>query len=292
MPSNNHFLDIPAELAHSDNPPYVFLPVPFEMTTCYRKGTRRGPRALMAASRKIEIMDEELMLPVNVPIRTLPALDFKGKQPASAMKHIYLQAAAQHSAGRFILAAGGEHSLSAPLVKAAAEKYRNLSVIQFDAHLDLRHSYFGTTYSHGSVMRRIHDLNIPTVHVGIRSICSEEKILIDSENIPVFFAREMIGRQVSLLASRICSRLTKNVYISFDVDALDPSIMPGTGTPEPGGLDWLMATGLLREIIRRKNVVSADIVELCPITGSNVSEYVAARLAQKLVTYHWHRNKL
>lgn len=292
MASNHHFLDTPLESAHSPGSPYVFLPVPWEHTTSFGQGTARGPAALLRASHEIDTVDEELLLPINMGVQTLPPLKLTGRKPDNAMKIILQAASAVHSQNRFLLAAGGEHSISAPLIEAASRKYKDLSVLQFDAHLDLRDSYSGTKHSHASVMRRVTDLKIPVVHAGIRSICAEELALLKASNPPVFFARDMIGTSPKTIAKQICSRLTKDVYITFDVDALDPSVMPGTGTPEPGGLNWQMTTAILREIIKRRNVVAADVVELAPIKGSNVSEYAAARLAQKIITYHHYRKKL
>jgi agmatinase len=287
-----HFLDIPSSVARSRKSPYALLPIPYEHSTSFGKGTKRGPAALIRASQEIDTVDEELLLPINVPIQTRPSLKVAGKTPAAALQAIYRSAQALHKTGTFVLGVGGEHSVSLPLIKAASENHRGLSVLQFDAHLDLRDKYSGTKYSHASVMRRVLDLDIPVVHAGIRSLCEEELDLVRTRELPVFFSRYMIEKAAKTVAAQICRQLTQNVYISFDVDVLDPSIMPGTGTPEPGGLDWHLTIDILREVIKRKNVVSADIVELSPIKDSNVSEYTAARLAQKLVTYHWHRREL
>jgi agmatinase len=287
-----HFLDIPKSVARSSKSPYALLPIPYERSTSFGKGTKLGPAALIRASHEIDTIDEELLLPIDVPIQTRPALKLTGKTPANALQAIYRAAGALHKTGTFILGVGGEHSVSLPLIKAASENHRGLSVLQLDAHLDLRDKYSGTKYSHASVMRRVLELDIPVVHAGIRSLCEEELELVKKHKLPVFFARYMLDKATKAVASQICKQLTNNVYISFDVDALDPSIMPGTGTPEPGGLGWYLTIDILREVIRRKNVVSADIVELSPIKNSNVSEYTAARLAQKLVTYHWHKDLL
>ena len=287
-----HFLDIPAKAARSKKSPYALLPIPYEHSTSFGKGTRRGPAALIRASHEIDTVDEELLLPIDIPVQTLPAVKTSGKTPAAALQAVYKASKAIHNTGRFVLGIGGEHSVSVPLIRAAAEKYRNLSVLQIDAHLDLRDKYSGTKLSHASAMRRTIEMGIPVVHAGTRSLCEEELELVRSHKLPVFFARYMAEKQIRTVAAQICKQLTKNVYISFDVDALDPSVMPGTGTPEPGGLDWYLALDLLKEVIKRKNVVSADVVELSPIKGSHVSEYAAARLAQKILTYHYYRAEL
>jgi agmatinase len=292
MATTRHFLDIPAASASSKKSPYALLPLPYERTTSFGKGAKNGPKALIRASQEIDTVDEELLLTIDVPVQTLSAVKFASKTPAAAMTAIYRAAMAQHNSGRFLLGVGGEHSVSFPLIRAASEHYSNLSVLQLDAHLDLRAKYSGTTYSHASVMRRVMDSGTPIVHAGIRSLCEEELNIVRKRKLPVFFARYMIEKSAKTVAEQICKQLTRNVYISLDVDALDPSVMPGTGTPEPGGLGWYLMIDILREVIKRKNVVSADIVELSPIKGSNVSEYAAARLAQKILTYHWHRQHL
>lgn len=287
-----HFLDIPASVARSKKCPYALLPVPYEKSTSYRKGTAKGPASLIKASREIDTVDEELLLPIDVPVQTLPALALGRKTPAASMKTIYTAAARLHKAKRFALAVGGEHSISAPLIRAASESHRRLSVLCLDAHLDLRDKYSGTKFSHASVMRRVVEAGTPVVYAGIRSLCEEELAVARKMKLPVFFARYLLEKPIRKMAAEICRQLTANVYISFDVDALDPSVMPGTGTPEPGGLGWYMAIDILKEVIKRKNVVAADLVELSPIAGSNISEYTAARLAQKMLTYHWHREAL
>lgn len=292
MATTRHFLDIPATIANSKKSPYALLPLPYEHSTSFGKGTKNGPRALIRASQEIDTVDEELLLPIDVPVQTLSAVKLASKTPSSAITAIYRAATVQHNAKRFLLGVGGEHSVSLPLIRAASEHYSNLSVLQFDAHLDLRETYSGTKYSHASVMRRVMDSGTPIVHAGIRSLCEEELNLVRKRKLPVFFARYMIEKSAKTVAAQICRQLTRNVYISLDVDALDPSVMPGTGTPEPGGLGWYLMIDILREVIKRKNVISADIVELSPIKGSNVSEYAAARLAQKILTYHWHRKYL
>lgn len=288
----NHFLDIPKSSGRSPKSPYALLPLPYEKTTSFGKGTKLGPARLIKASAQIDTIDEELLQPINVPVQTLPALKFGSKPPAAAMKLILSSASRLQRSGRFVLGVGGEHSVSVPLIEAASNAHRRLSVLCFDAHLDLRDSYSGSKHSHASAMRRVVELGVPVVHAGIRSLCEEELSTARGMKLPVFFARYMLERPAKKVAAEICRQLSANVYISFDVDALDPSIMPGTGTPEPGGLGWYFTIDLIKEVIRRKNVVSADIVELAPFAGSNVSEYTAARLAQKLLTYHWYREEL
>ena len=284
-----HFLDIPLSVARSAKCPYALLPVPYEKSTCYGKGTVRGPAALIRASRAIDKVDEQLRVPIDLPVQTLPPVKTEGKPPAAAMQAIYRAASRLHKAGRFVLGIGGEHSVSAPLIKAASEACSNMTVLQFDAHLDLRDEYTGTKYSHACAMRRVVEQGIPVVHAGIRSLGEDELDFARKMKLPVFFADYMLGKPARKIAAEICRKLSSNVYISFDVDALDPSVMPGTGTPEPGGLGWYLVLEIIMEVIRRKNLVSADVVELSPIRGSHASDYTAARLAQKILTYHWYR---
>ncbi len=189
---------------------------------------------------------------------------------------------------KFVLAFGGEHSISAGLVKAALNNWPNLSVLHLDAHADMRDSYQQSKYSHACVMRRIFDLSVPTVSVGIRSYSLEESEFIKTERI--ITAREVAWARgnrstESEWVKRVVAGLSDKVYVSIDIDVFDPSQAPGTGTPEPGGLDWYEVTRLLREVSQNRQIVSADIVEVIPKVAGEITEFLAARLAYKIIAY-------
>ncbi len=258
----------------------VVLPIPFEATTSYMPGARFGPQAIINASRYLELYDIELKKDISsVGIFTLPELacskDCSGQvylQIKQAVKQIL-----DHK--KFMIMLGGEHSITAGAVAAFKEKYKDLSVLQIDAHTDLRDEYEGTKYHHACAMRRVMDLGIPITAVGIRSQDQAEAEYIKKEKIKtIFYAPE-------IPIKKIISSLSKNIYLSFDVDGLDPSIMPSTGTPEPGGLGWYETLALLKAVAKEKNIIGADLVELAPIPGLVFPDFLVAKLAYKIIGY-------
>ena len=190
------------------------------------------------------------------------------------------------SDGKFVIAIGGEHSITNGIVKAYKKLYFDepFTVIQIDAHGDLRYEYEGSIYNHACVMRRIFEMGLPMVQIGIRAICKEEADLIKDKNLTVFKARE-IAIQPDWMERVISSIQTKNVFLTIDLDGIDPTLIPGVGTPEPGGLNWYSLTTFLRRIFELYQVLGCDIMELAPITDSVVSEFTAAKLVYKLVGY-------
>jgi len=185
--------------------------------------------------------------------------------------------------GKFLLSLGGEHGITAGLVRAVYLKHKRLSVLQIDAHSDLRRTYQGSPYSHACVMRRVLEQDVSIVPVGIRSVAQEEHRFMKRAGIEPITARECHASDNWI--DRALDGLTDTVYVSIDIDAFDPAYAPGTGTPEPGGLDWYQVIGLLRLVAAEKNIVAADIVEIMPIPGQAVTEFLAARLAYKLICY-------
>jgi agmatinase len=287
-----YFLDISPQDAANPRAPYALLPLPYERTVSFGSGTSRGPDAMIRASHEVELFDEELLIPMDLAVQTLPAPDFQKLDDASALSLIGKTAAPHYKSGRFVLAVGGEHTVTAPLVEAAVESFGTLGVLHLDAHLDLRDEFRGSVLSHACVLHKITKMGIPAVHAGIRSYSTMEFEKITLEKRPVFHARDFQTRPIQPLYDEICRLLPPRVYLTVDIDVLDPSLVPGTGTPEPGGLDWYNLTGLLRTLFRTKTVVSADIVELSPVAGSQVSEFIAARLGAKILTYHRHSASL
>lgn len=264
----------------------VILPVPYEATTSRGSGTARGPAAFLEASRYLELYDEELDAePHRAGVATLPSLELTAGGPEAAVSELRVayEALLDATDGSFVITVGGEHSISSAPALAWHERLGgDLSILQLDAHSDLRDSYRGTPWSHACVMRRIFEHTPEIVAVGVRSLTSGERELIRERGITTVFAEELreegwVGRALSALGP--------NVYVTFDVDFFDPAVVPATGTPEPGGADWWQALDVLRAVFRERNVVGADIVELAPREGQEASATVAARLAHKMMGY-------
>lgn len=260
----------------------VVLPVPAEFSTSYGKGTAQGPAAIIEASPYLEFYDEELDFEVwKNGIYTAPALACD-LSPAELMASIEKTVAAYLSERKFLVVLGGEHSISFAVHQAVHSYFPGLSVLQFDAHSDLRDEYEGSRYSHACVMRRIWENNKNIVALGIRSLCVEERNFARKEGIDITYAHELYGRP---FPTEIIDRLSENVYISFDVDFFDPSLIPGTGTPEPGGFFWPETLAFLHRVFQSKNVVAVDIVEHSPITGLVHPDFLLAKLTYKLIGY-------
>ena len=281
-PSGN-FLNLPSELCGLERSRYVVLPVPYEGTVSYLPGTAGGPAAILDASAQVEYFDEELRGEfVQAGIATCPLLA-PAPGPQEQMLRVRQAAEPIVQADRFLLTLGGEHSITAPLVELMVQRQGPLSVLQIDAHADLRESYQGSPFSHGSVMRRVLERTGSLCQVGIRSFSREEHESCP-EQVRNFITPQVIARQADWI-DRAMALLGPKVYVTIDIDGFDPAFAPGTGTPEPGGLDWAQVTGLLRRVCRQRRVVGADIVEVRPIPPSHITEYLAARLAYKIIAY-------
>ena len=279
-----NFLRLPARHSAYEHARYAVLPVPYDATTSFRPGARFGPAAMLAASEHFELYDEETHTePYQAGIATLDAVEPVFTSPEAMHDALRRHAARVVKGGKFLLTFGGEHSITAALVAAVHAKHRQLSVLQIDAHADLRDAWHGTPYSHACVMRRIHEQGVPFVSLGIRSYSREEQRFIRHNGIEMVTARAV--HTEADWADRVLAGLTDTVYISVDIDGFDPAYAPGTGTPEPGGLDWYQVTGLLRRVAREKTIVAGDIVEVSPIPGQSATELLAARLAYKLIAY-------
>ncbi|MGK7311640.1 MAG: agmatinase [Candidatus Longimicrobiales bacterium M2_2A_002] len=287
------FLGLDEEGSDFDRARTVVLPVPYESTTSYGGGTAAGPGAILEASRYIELYDQELDgEPWTSGIATLPQLQLTGAGAGAAMAE--LRAAYDRvldAAGdRFVLMLGGEHSISGPPILAWLDRLdaegRGLSVLQIDAHTDLRAEYEGTPDSHASVMHRVHDRVDALVATGIRALTSEEAALVrERDHLHVFYADDIHDSESWI--DEVVERLGPDVYITFDVDGLDPALVPATGTPEPGGLQWYPVLKLLRRVFTEKTVHAADIVELAPIPGLHAPDFLVAKLAYKMVGYRF-----
>jgi agmatinase len=273
------------EPATFDSASAVILPIPLESTTSYIGGTKHGPREILVASSHLELWDEEMNADIHGRgIFTLPEMELPFDDMGEMMAEIRRVVAQIAEHGKFPFVLGGEHSISAPVVAALAAKHPGLSVLQIDAHADLRESYMGTRHNHACAMRRVLEFARCT-QVGIRSLSTEEAHAIPGLNTTIFFDVNM--RKDPNWIERIVDSLGEKVYITIDCDGMDPAIMPAVGTPEPGGLTWAEMLALLRRIITAKTVVGCDLVELCPIPGMVAPNFLCARLIYKILTYQF-----
>lgn len=266
----------------------LVLPVSYEGTVSYGTGTGSGAMAIVDASRNMELYEEETDTEVyQVGIHTLP--EFTPREtPEQMMSELYEESKRLIATDKFLCMLGGEHSVSAPIIKAHHEKYENLSVLQIDAHADLRDEYDGTPHSHASIMARVvKDLKIQSVQVGIRSVSGDEARAIRA-GLPtkIFWARDVVGR-TDWIDDAVDS-LTENVYLTIDIDGLDPSLVPTTGTPEPGGLGWYETLALIRRIAEKKRIVGMDLVEYSYVEGQDSPAFLCAKLVYKSLAYIFH----
>ena len=266
-----------------DDSAAVILPVPFDRTTSYMPGTRNGPRELLLASAQVELWDEELGVDVHERgMLTLPEMDLTNVSIDAAMAHIGRVSGDLMDRGKFLVTLGGEHSITAPIVSAAAARHAGLSVLQVDAHAELRDTYQSEKHSHACAMRRTIEY-APLVQVGIRNISAEEVQAVPALDTTIFYDWNM--RDDPNWIAHAIDALSDTVYITIDLDGLDPATMPAVGTPEPGGLSWRELMTLLRRTFATKTVVACDVVELCPIPGLAAPNFIAAKLVYKLLTY-------
>lgn len=272
------------EFSSFDAARILVWPVAYEGTVSYGTGTGRGAEAIIEASRNMELYDEEIDAEVyRLGIHTLdesPTIS----PPERMIELLYARAHELVATSKFVVMIGGEHSITGPVVRAHAERYQNLSVLQIDAHADLRLRYDGTPHSHACVMRRITgDLGLPVVQCGIRSLSAEEARAIDELPTRIFWAKDIVGR-TDWWAEAV-EGLTENVYLTIDIDGLDPALVPHTGTPEPGGLGWYEVLGLIRTLAHNRRIVGMDLVEYSHAEGHSASAFLCAKLIYKSLSY-------
>jgi N1-aminopropylagmatine ureohydrolase len=261
----------------------VVLPIPVDRTTSYVGGTRNGPHDILQASSHMELWDEEMQVDVHgVGIFTLPEMELPFGEMQPLVDEIERVAYEVIARDKFLVALGGEHSITPALVSATARRYPELSLLQIDAHADMRDAYMGTIHNHACAMRRCLDFASIT-QVGIRSLSTEEAEVLPRLGSKIFYDHSM--RRDPNWIDRIVETLSETVYVTIDVDGMDPAIMPATGTPEPGGLSWPEITALLRTTADRRRIVAADVVELSPIPGMVAPSFLCAKLIYKLLTY-------
>jgi agmatinase len=269
----------------------VILPIPYEATTTYRRGCEHGPDAILDASQQVEVYDDDLDREVwEVGVWTHGAIaDTRNGQKVSSQEMLDTVQQTVYRLiqdGKFVISLGGEHSITTGVVEAyrQANPGEAFTVVQIDAHGDLRHEYEGSIYNHACVMKRIVDMGLPTLQVGIRSICKEESDLIKEKQLAVIRARE-IATQADWMERAWASIQTEKVFITVDLDGIDPTLIPGVGTPEPGGLHWYALLTFLEHIFNTHDVLGCDVMELAPVSDSVVSEFTAAKLVYKLIGY-------
>jgi len=258
---------------------FVVLPVPFDKTSSWIKGSERGPKAIIEASMNMELYDLETNSEVYKN-GIFTSEEILSNSSEEMIECVYDRVTELIKDGKFVVTLGGEHTVSLPAIKAHHNIYDNISILYLDAHSDMRDTYLGNKFSHACVMARVKEINDNIVSIGIRSLDSSELDNINKNN--TFFAKDICGSENWI--GEATSKLNQNVYISIDLDVFDPSIMPSTGTPEPGGLDWYTVINFLNEVCKNKNLIGFDVVELCP-TENIAPDFLAAKLIYKLLSY-------
>jgi len=284
LPPGN-FLGLDDEHSAYDRSAALILPIPYEATVSYGQGAREGPRAIIHASQQVELYDRELddEPALTYGIHTLPALAPVASGPVAMVAAIATCAEEHLRSGKLLVGLGGEHTVSAGIAQAVHALHGDFVMVQVDAHSDLRDEYEGSPYSHACIARLVFDMGATIVQFGIRSICREEIDLIraERERLRVWFAEDVhAGGHLASLAETVRGR---KVFLTIDVDGLDPALVPATGTPEPGGLSWAQALDIVRTIARESDVVALDCVELAPIPGQHASDFLAAKLVYKAI---------
>jgi len=278
-----NFLSLPEPLSNFKDSRVTILPVPYEMTTTFNQGTKKGPKAIIENSAGIMWYDDEIGKNISdVGICTLEELKAEN-EPESMINAIYRKVKEIIKNNKFPVIIGGEHTITQGCVKAAAEEYKNLSVLQVDAHTDLADEWDDTKYSHACAGKRCFEITKKIVPVGIRCLEKEEAEFAEKNSIKIFYARDIVDNDE--WHDDAIAGLSDNVYITIDLDGFDPSIMPSVGNPEPGGLQYYPTLKFLKRVFNEKNVVGFDVVELCPDEKEVSSDFTAAKIIYKLIGY-------
>ena len=275
-----HFLDMEEAYTQLENSKYVLLPMAYDGTSTYQKGADLGPQAILEASDSIELYDVVTDNEAYHAGIYTDLFSYNFSSPESMVKSVYQRVTHFLNQNKKVGVLGGEHSISIGAIQAMSEKFPNLSVLQIDAHADLRESYHESPYNHACVMRRAQEV-ATVVQVGIRSVCSEEKEFIIPEK--MFYSHQI--QKSSSWIDDVMNQLTDNVYLTIDLDGIDPSIVPATGTPLPGGLTWYEVNSLFEKLFTTKNVVGFDVVELCPQPQDKCSDVLAAVLVYRIISW-------
>jgi len=281
-----NFGGLPPELSNFKESRIAILPVPFDKTCTWIKGASKGPTAIINASVNLEFYDIDTDSEVyRLGIWTAPSI--KARTSEKMVSAVYREVIRLLEMDKFVVVLGGEHTVALGSIKAHAEIYPNISILHLDAHADMRDTYEGNKLSHACVMARVREITHRTVSVGIRSMDRSERDIINRNR--VFFAHEIAGSREWI--EKVARLLTKNVYITIDLDVFDPSFMPSTGTPEPGGIGWYDMVDLMKLIFKKKNVVGFDVVELSPAQNPT-ADFTAAKLVYMLLSYKFFSDKI
>jgi agmatinase len=271
------------EFLNYENSKIVVLPVPFDKTSSWIKGSDRGPKAIIEASMNMELYDLETDSEVYKK-GIFTAEEILAASSEEMIDSVYNRIKELIKDEKFVVTLGGEHTISLPAIKAHYEMFNNISVLQLDAHSDMRDSYLGDRYSHASVMARVKEITDDIISIGTRGLDSSELRNIDKNKI--FFAEDIYNSEG--WTKEAVKKLNENVYISIDLDVFDPSVIPSTGTPEPGGLEWYPVLRFLKEVCKNRNLIGFDVVELCP-NENKAADFTAAKLIYKLLSYKFSR---
>jgi agmatinase len=291
--AHQNFLNLGPEVSDPEQSGVLILPLPLDVTASWKRGTAEGPAAIIQASHHLELYDEELRIDPCAAVggvATHPPPELP-TDPAAATREVFAMAGDLVRRDRLLITLGGEHSITYPVVRAHRQVWPELSVVQIDAHADMRSSYHGTAYNHACPMRRIMELGLHVTAIGVRSMEVSESGFIHSEHSRIFFAADVAGRLESWCEAIIDSLPTEEVYLTIDLDGFDPSIVPAVGTPVPGGLGWYETLAFVRRLSEERKLIGADVVELAPRAGLHHADAAAARLVYKLIAY-WAFSRL
>jgi len=282
------FLGIAPEDSHYKNCKVVIIPAPFEASTSYQKGTENGPSAVLLASEQVEYYDIEFRRDfLDVGIHTLDELPVRKAKAPKAYTIVEAATTKVLSDGKFPILMGGEHAISYGFFKPLMKKHPNLSIFHIDAHTDMRDQYEGDPHSHASVLYHMRKICKKTVSIGIRSMCEEEAKYVKDNKVAVYYDYEI--RDKTLDSKELFSHLTEDVYLTIDVDGISPTLIPTTGTPEPGGLGWYQTLDILKKLFKEKNVVGMDVVEMMPIPNIVYGDFLIAKLMYKCIGYKYYQ---
>ncbi len=282
-----NFGGLSEEFSSYESSDIVILPVPYDETSTWVKGADKGPDAILEASANMELYDIETDSEVFLKGIFTDEAVLEKSSPDNMVESVYRRVVHHLDEKKFIVTLGGEHSVSIGAVKAFNEKIPGLCVLQIDAHTDLRPEYEGSPFNHACVMARVREW-CPYVQVGIRSMDTVEKPYIIKDRI--FYAKDIAGAAPGWM-DEVLEKLDNNVYLTIDLDGLDPSIMSSTGTPEPGGLAYYEVLGLIRKVIMKKNLVGMDVVELCPSGSNRAPDFLASKLIYQILSLKYSKSK-
>ncbi|MBC7425577.1 MAG: agmatinase [Bacteroidia bacterium] len=287
LPTEENFLGISEpEFFNYESSKVVIQQVPYEYTSSYLQGSKFGPKAMVEASHFVEFYDEETDSEAfkNFGIATMPELDFTDLTDEAAINYIESETSTHLDNNKFVVSFGAEHTVTLGFVKALKKQHTEFTLLQIDAHSDLRLEYHDNPYSHASVMARVHELGVPLCQIGIRAQCKQEADLIKSSPIINTWYAHMLDRDDKWMDACI-EKLGEKVYISIDADGFDPSVMPAVGTAEPGGLEWGQGLRFLKKVVKARKIIGFDIVECAPKEGEILTQFNCAKLAYKILCY-------